>query len=400
MPRVEIWSASYGGGHDAVAKALAEAVAGALPGADVEVVDFMAVALPELKRLTERIYVLWTRYLPATYTWFYERTRPGQADEPGSLLRRGLRRVGAGRVARRLRATRPGLVFATHAVAAGVVSRVSARLRPPIPVVAAVTDHTVHAEWLHPDVALYLAPDDDTARGLVARGLAPLKVAATGMPVRQAFHEARAAAGRGELRRRLGLDAERPALLFMAGADATAPGLLSFARELAREADEAGWQAVFVAGRDERFRARLARAVAEAGGARARVLGYVERIWDWMGAVDLVVTKPGGVTTSEAVALGTPLVVYGRPVGQERDNVAFLLRHGLARHALRARDVGWILRRSAGSADEEAKGAPEGVAAGLTASHAAGHAAGWAAGLTASHAGGLTAGPAAGGVEG
>lgn len=354
MPRVEIWSASYGGGHDAVARALAESVAVAVPAAQVEIVDFMAVALPELKRLTERIYVLWTRHLPATYTWFYERTRPGRADEPGSFLRQGLRRVGAGRVTRRLLRTQPDLVLATHAVAAGVLARACGRLRPRVPVVVVITDHTVHAEWLHPGVALYLVPDDDTARGLVVRGVEPARVAPTGMPLRQAFLGQARPPARAALRRRLGLDPARPALLFMAGAEATAPGLVAFARDLAREAEAAGWQAVFVAGRDERFRRRLERALAPAGdrprGASPLLLGYVDPIADWMSAADLVVTKPGGVTTSEALALGVPLVVYGRPVGQERDNVEYLLRHGLARHILRPREIRPLLggRRSVG----------------------------------------------------
>ena len=193
-----------------------------------------------------------------------------------------------------------------------------------------VTDADVHRLWIHPGVDRYFVARDEAAALLTAVGVEPGTVEVTGIPIDPRFSER---ADRGALRRKHGLP-DGPVVLLLAGCFGVGP-----VQELAARLEQARRPAHFavVAGRNEALRGALA----SAAGPRTTVLGFTREIHEWMAAVDLLVTKPGGLTTSEALARGLPMLLVNPIPGQEERNADALLESGAAAKASSPQVLAW-----------------------------------------------------------
>lgn len=312
--------ASYGGGHAHAAAALAASLAELAPSLRVERVDVFDRISPALNEATRYAYIQCLIHVPLLWREVYERTRHVPPDSPWQLLDRAAAR----RVGRFLAGKRPRAVVATHPGPARLAGALRAAGQLDAPVFAVVTDYVVHGLWAHPGVDWYLVGHEAVRDGLTARGIDPARVAVTGIPIHPRFGRP---ADRERLRRAWQLGPE-PVVLFMAGSAGLVRGMEDACRALVQA--QGRFQLLVVAGRDGVLERRLRTAVA--GAARpARVLGFVDRVDELMSLADLLLSKAGGLTVSEALAKGLPMVIY-RPIpGQEEGNAAFLVAHGAAR---------------------------------------------------------------------
>ena len=312
--------ASYGGGHAHAAAALAASLAELAPSLRVERVDVFDRISPALNEATRYAYIQCLIHVPLLWREVYERTRHVPPDSPWQLLDRAAAR----RVGRFLAGKRPRAVVATHPGPARLAGALRAAGQLDAPVCAVVTDYVVHGLWAHPGVDWYLVGHEAVRDGLTARGIDPARVAVTGIPIHPRFGRP---ADRERLRRAWQLGPE-PVVLFMAGSAGLVRGMEDACRALVQA--QGRFQLLVVAGRDGVLERRLRAAVA--GAARpARVLGFVDRVDELMSLADLLLSKAGGLTVSEALAKGLPMVIY-RPIpGQEEGNAAFLVAHGAAR---------------------------------------------------------------------
>lgn len=261
------------------------------------------------------------RHAPALYGFAYRAT---DSIRPRSRVQRAINRVGMRRCAEYLRSARPDVVCCVHCTTAGTLSDLKAGGETRVPCLAVMTDYDTHAQWVHSHVDAYCVPSDSVRRGFVSYGVRPHRIAVTGLPVARPF---RVPYDRAALRRDLGFGTDRPVVLVMAGASAMLSGVPDIVRALVDHPRRP--RALIVCGRDARLAARVRTAVA--GDAdRFRVFGYVHIVEQLMAASDLLITKAGAVTVTEAIVRGLPLVVY-RPIpGQEESNTRYLLEHGAA----------------------------------------------------------------------
>ncbi|HEY8532105.1 MAG TPA: glycosyltransferase [Limnochorda sp.] len=318
---VILLEASYGGGHAQAAVALAASLAELEPGWRVERVDFFDLINPALNEATRYAYAQCLIHAPVLWRELYERTNHLQPESPWQQF---VNRAAARRLWRFLERRRPRVVVATHPTPAGVAGQLRADGRLGVPVFAVVTDYVVHSLWAHPHVDGYLVGAEAVREGLAARGVDPSRVAVTGIPIHPRFSKT---LDRWQVRRAWGLGPE-PVVLFMGGSTGMVRGMVEAASALARA--QGVFQLIIVAGRDPVLEGRLRAAVA-AGARPVHVLGFVDRVDELMTAADLLVSKAGGLTISEALAKGLPMLVY-RPIpGQEEGNAAFLVAHGAAR---------------------------------------------------------------------
>jgi len=160
----------------------------------------------------------------------------------------------------------------------------------------------------------------------------------TGVPVRAAFATA---SDPREARRELGVPDDVPMVLAMAGSHGSVGRLPDVARALARAPRPLA--GMLVAGHDHTLRATLERLAA---GTSLRVLGFVPDVHRLMAAADIVVTKAGGMTLAEAMAVQVPLLFYGSLPGQERRNERFAAAAGVALVARRRADLDRLLDRA------------------------------------------------------
>jgi processive 1,2-diacylglycerol beta-glucosyltransferase len=327
--RVLILTASYGSGHNEAARCVAAELA--RRGVEPIVLDhFRELVHPLFDRTTRAAYLMLLRRAPAVWGLAYALGDRLTSDSP---LTFGVSRVGARALGATLDRLAPDAVVTVHAtpaVAMAVLSRTGRRVPPHTTV---VTDFVAHSQWVAPGIDRYCVAADEVGHDLIARGIPRARVVVTGVPVRAEFA---AAPEPAQARRALGLPADVPVVLAMAGSWGSVGRLPDVARALARMSRPV--VGVLVAGHDRELRASLERI---AGGTPLRVFGFVPDVHRLMAAADLLVTKAGGMTLAEAMAVEVPLLFYGSLPGQERRNERFAAAAGVA---LVARGRGDLVR--------------------------------------------------------
>lgn len=334
--RILILSASYGAGHNQVSRAVMERVRRRDPEADVEVVDFFQFVSEPINKLTQRLYVQSVRHLPAGYGLFYKQTGHISHD---SVVQKQLNQLGKDRLLEYLGDHPADLILCTFPTPAGVLSELKQEKTVGTPVHVVITDYVVHSQWIHPYIERYYVADPSVSEGLESRGIRTDRITVTGIPIREEFSTR---IDKSEARRTLDLAEDSPVVLVMAGAFSMLGGLPEIVKVLAKI--DVPHQTVVIAGHDKRLEKKL-KTITEESRYPARVLGFVEDIKGYMNASDLLISKTGGITVSEALACGLPMVAFNVIPGQEASNCKFLLKNGAARYARDAANLEWVLTR-------------------------------------------------------
>jgi UDP-N-acetylglucosamine:LPS N-acetylglucosamine transferase len=230
------------------------------------------------------------------------------------------------RIADAIEQTGADAVVSVHPVVNHAMAQARRRLGlAGLPLVTVLTDLVdVHRFWVSREVDQYVAGSDAAAARLDALGVAPHKIATLGIPLRPAFSQCRRSAR--EMRRELGVDPDRSTILVMGGGEG-AGRIVETAQRIAGLAHRRrpDFQVLVVAGRNEVARRALERHLWPVP---ARVYGFAPNIAELMTAADVVVTKPGSLTVSEALTLGRPLVLGPPLPGQEEGNVPYVVHSG------------------------------------------------------------------------
>jgi processive 1,2-diacylglycerol beta-glucosyltransferase len=323
--KILLLSVPAGAGHTRVAQAI-HACAGQ-GAATVTHLDAMAFATPRLRRVYTDWYILLVRRAPGLWGHVYRITNAALPDGWMNRLRRWVERRDCAPLLKRIAELDPDAVVCTHFQPAELLSRQTASGAFDRPVWVQVTDFDLHRMWVHPHIAGYLVPSDEVAFHLRGHGIAANVIHVTGIPIMPAFSSR---PDRGECARSLGLDPLVTTFLLMGGGAGL--GRLS---EVARRllALPGAFQLIVVAGRNAAELAAL-QALAALHPGRLAPLGYTDQVERLMACADLAITKPGGSTTAECLAMGLPMIVNAPIPGQEERNANYLLEHGAALNAL------------------------------------------------------------------
>jgi processive 1,2-diacylglycerol beta-glucosyltransferase len=326
---VLVLHAPVGGGHKAAALALDEA--GHASGHPVEVIDALAFAPRWFARAYVESHLMSTRFARPVYGAIFAAS--DWHDPVRDLLRGMVDRSVSERLITHVLERHPAAVIATHFYPLFELGRLRLTGELDAPLVAVVTDYVAHALWVAPGVDVYCTARDGAAADLLALGVSPVAIVKTGIPVRSAFGATR--------------DWKEPCageplrVLLTSGGFGVGPilkVLRSFRGVSNVELD-------VVCGNQPSLVHRAARFVAREG-IPATVTGFATDMPDRMSRSHVVIGKSGGLTMSECLASGRPLVVVGACPGQETQNLAVLEGWGAGIRA-RARGVGHLVRELA-----------------------------------------------------
>lgn len=335
--RLLLLSVSAGAGHGRAAEAL-RTTAQARYGVEALHLDVMDYVPGAFRALYTDFYLRLVEKFPALWAQLYRITDETPPDAALARLRRAVERLNTRRLGEAIGAFAPDAIICTHFLPAELLARAQSRGRLPCPVHVQVTDFDLHALWVVPQLAGYFAASDEVALRMRARGLAADRIHVTGIPIMPAFTDV---ADRATCAAAAGLDPQRPILLLMGGGagvgalDEAAAGLLRI---------PADFQLVALAGRNEAMLQRL-QALAATQPGRLFPQGFTNTIERLMGCADLAIGKPGGLTTSECLALGLPLIVFAPIPGQEERNCDYLLENGAGLKAVDAIALEYRVRR-------------------------------------------------------
>jgi len=319
-----ILHASAGSGHKRAAEALAKAFALAQPDATLAVRDILDFTTPLFRKSYGTGYLDLVRKAPELWGYMYSQS-DRHALEP---FRQKVRAAFNDAQARAFRNFcddfKPDAAVCTHFMPLEMLSRrTGARRKERIPLYGVVTDYGVHALWIVQHVRRYFVATEESRRLLIRKGYSAEQVSVTGIPVDSIFASAEPAA---QVRARLGLRQDLPTVLIMSGGFGVGPtvDLLRSFVEL-----KGACQLLVVAGANKRLQQDVAH-VASTLECPVKVYGFVNNVHELMDAADLVVSKPGGLTTSEILAKGKPMIVVDPIPGQEQRNCEYLLEAGAA----------------------------------------------------------------------
>ena len=375
--RVLIATVTAGGGHVAAAAAMNEAWRVCRPEDTVEQVDLVKFFSPLHRKLVSDGYVSLVAHAPELWGMMFDKTDNPEVARRLNRLKRLFPSKSRGLFARFVDQFSPGVVLCTHYLPLETLSdmrrkverkkagrdggikasRQSRRRRSngealtqlqgagatPAPqpfVVSIVTDFEAHALWMDPCVDLYCVAAEETRARLIARGAAAQQVLASGIPISLKFStqpDPRAA------RKTLGVRDDLPLLLVLSGGFGMGPVAKIVA---AVDQVKQPFQAVVVTGKNEKLRRELATLDRRHP---MTVLGYASNMHELMAAADLIVTKPGGLTSSEVLAMGKPIFIVNPIPGQEAANSDFLLERGAAAKANRVEDLPYRIEQLLGA---------------------------------------------------
>ena len=336
--RILIATVTAGAGHMQAAAALEEAWRAMRPRDTIQRLDVLEFTPKLYRKVYAEGYVKLVEHAPDLWAMVFKKTDNPTLIRKLTRFRRAMAKWTTNKFIRRLKQFKPEVVLCTHFMPLEILGRLKAgaKLVPHPFTVSVVTDFEAHALWMEPAVDLYCVAAEETKARLVARGAAPDTVVVTGIPIAAKFS---ATVDASAVRRRYGLRDDLPVLLVLSGGFGMGP-VAEILRELNKLAVPV--QVVVVCGRNEELRRELA---VQERRHPTHVLGFVTNMHELMAVSDLVLTKPGGLTSSEALAMGKPMFVLNPIPGQEAANSDFLLEHGAAAKANRVEDLPFRLEK-------------------------------------------------------
>lgn len=324
MKKVLILSASVGAGHMRAADALERAFRLAAPEIKAVNVDVLNYTNPLFRRLYGKAYIEMVNSMPEVLGWMYD-----SLDRPWENERRrlALDRLNTGPLIKFLKTERPDFAVCTHFLPAEIISWLTAKKQVSFPQAVVVTDFDAHAMWLCHHYRRYFVALDETRVHLEKIGIDPAKLRVSGIPIDPVFAIPKS---RSEMRSKHGLDADRFTIIVSAGGFGVGK-IEPLLRSLAEMKTRA--QVVAICGRNadllERTE-RLAKSELNSETVVFHPIGFTSEMDELMSAADMIVGKPGGLTTSEALAKGLIFCIVNPIPGQEERNSDHLLEKGCA----------------------------------------------------------------------
>ncbi|HTK37563.1 MAG TPA: glycosyltransferase [Pyrinomonadaceae bacterium] len=320
LNRVLILSASVGNGHTIAAESLKKAFEIKHLAREIRHEDVLKFTNPLFRRLYGKAYIDLVNNIPEVLGWMYD-----QLDEPWKNEKRRLffDKLNTQLFAKMVRDYAPDCIVCTHFLPSEIVSDLKAKQKLDCPQAIVVTDFDMHALWLCRNYEHYFVALDETRAYLETLGFPSEKITVSGIPIDPVFSETKSKIA---MREKYGLEPEIPTVILSLGGFGVGriDTLFDALRTIRRPV-----QVLAMSGRNEELKRRL-EITSRISEVRIIPIGYTKAMDEYMSASDLIVGKPGGLTTCEALAKGLGFVIVNPIPGQEERNSDHLLENGAA----------------------------------------------------------------------
>ncbi|MBR5912936.1 MAG: glycosyltransferase [Selenomonadaceae bacterium] len=307
--KVLILSASIGSGHTKAAEALGKFFDG-----NVEIVDFMSQEISTLNFITKKIYLAALKFIPDLYDKLYKFTGKHKIGTLTRLITSSLIYFPFSRL---LKKFNPDVIVCTHPfpeAAASLWKFLHAKSARKFLLAAVLTDYSLHEIWIFSEVDVYFVATDAMKFKLAAQSRPNQEIYAEGIPIGAEFSKLKA------------IEHKTPTILIMGG------GLgLGSIEETLQDLNNVNLslKIFVVAGQNQNLLSRL-KSLQKKICHETEILGYVENIGELMTAADLLITKPGALTMTEAFAAGLPMILHAPIPGPEAENALYAVTNGAA----------------------------------------------------------------------
>jgi processive 1,2-diacylglycerol beta-glucosyltransferase len=337
--KVLILSASAGTGHVRAADAVLQ-ICQKHPGVgEVQHWDMLKYTTRLFRHIYSQVYLDLINKAPRMLGWIYDTFDTPWRNEK---MRMAFEKFNAGPFLKAAMAFEPDHIICTHFTPASLLGWLYEKGKIPVKPAIVVTDYDCHAMWLNRTYQQYFILLDETREFLVQLGIDPARITMSGIPIDPVFMEYKS---RAEVCRKLGLADDLFTILVSAGGYGVGPveALLTELLKIKRPV-----QLVVIAGRSEELKQHLDQIAARQNrnsSARVVPVGFTTLMDEYMATADMLLGKPGGLTTSEAMARNLPLCIVNPIPGQEERNSAHLLELGVAIRSNNLPTLAWKIQK-------------------------------------------------------
>ncbi len=322
--KVLVLSVSAGSGHTRAAQAIEQALNQEQAARDVRHIDALKYTSKVFHNLYSEAYIEMVNKAPDVLGWLYDRL-----DKPwrNLRLRLALDKLNTRPFVKMLEEYDPDIAICTHFLPAEIISWLKAKKRLGCAQAIVVTDLDVHAMWLCRHYEQYFVALEETRVHLEHLGIAGAKISVSGIPIDPVFALPKE---KSAMRRKHGLDLDKTTILVSAGGFGVGPiqNLISSAAEVRHPV-----QLLVICGHNRELKSRLDKLGANFSSNRSlaiKTFGYTREMDELMAAADILLGKPGGLTTADGLSKGLVMVIVNPIPGQEERNADHLLEEGVA----------------------------------------------------------------------
>jgi processive 1,2-diacylglycerol beta-glucosyltransferase len=314
QPKVLLFTASFGNGHNQVSHALKHTFQEFGIGT-VDIYDLYAEAYPYWNEAAKFLYKQSFSVGSSLYKMFFYGMDRIYSTKAGKLYCR----IGEKKLEAIIEEKQPDIVITTFPVS--TVPEWRRRSGRSFKIYTVITDYCLHSTWVHPEIDRYYAATEDVKQKIMASGVPCDKVYVSGIPIRKAFETEQS---KSQLLRKYNLNPQAKRLLIMAGAQGVVKNIKWIAAQLLEQSDI---ELVIVCGKNEQLYNQLHKLQLRYHN-QLKLFGYMEDVHELYELADIMITKPGGITLSETIATKLPTILY-RPVpGQEKENSLYFCKIG------------------------------------------------------------------------
>lgn len=312
--KILVITGSFGNGHLKVTDNLVDELSDY--NVDILVHDLFLEAHPKLTKVAQAWYINSFTYFRTAYSMFYY-------NQPEKVDRCFYNNYGMKRLLYLIDKHRPDMVLSTFPTP--VLRKIKRYINRDIKIHTVITDYRFHKNWLIKDSDYYYVGSDVLKRELNLHGMDEDKISVTGIPVEKKFSKK---VDRDGFLSGKGLDPSKDTIMIATGAFGVMKGFESVIETLARKEDT---QVVIICGNNVSLKTQLENALCDQS--NVCVIGYTTEMNEWMAVSDVLVTKPGGITITEALTRNVPMILYNPAPGQEKENALLFEGNDLARIA-------------------------------------------------------------------
>ncbi|NTW72427.1 MAG: galactosyldiacylglycerol synthase [Eubacteriaceae bacterium] len=333
MSKVLIFTASTGGGHNIAANSLKEHFESC--GYEAVKVDAFKETNQLLDKVMSKGYENIVKISPKTYGRMYKVANNKTITHYAGAL---ITDIMDKNLLSIIREQKPDLILATHPIVTNVLGTLKEEGEFDIPIISIVTDYMIHNAYIHKCINAYVVGSEYTKETMMERGVDPSIIFTYGIPVRKAFLDHKKEAVKDYT-----VDLS---VLLMAGSMGTLQMEKAF---ISLVKSKYYLKIMVVCGNNTRVKGRIDRIMEEpVENKKIEVYGFVENISELMDRADLIITKPGGLTTTESIIKNIPMIIPYFIPGQEEENADFLIETGMALKVDKIKDltevVGYLVK--------------------------------------------------------
>jgi processive 1,2-diacylglycerol beta-glucosyltransferase len=307
-------------GHHRAAMAIEKALRHFNPEAQVYSINSFHYTNPILERVINKTYISIIKRTPEVWEYLYDNPKVVRNTQ---ALKEMMHRYNSSKMKNLIEDFSPDVVACTQAFPCGMVADYKSTFKKDLPLVGILTDFYPHSYWIYDAVNIYVVASDDAKDRLIANGVPPGKIQVLGIPIDIRFNYQYDKTG---IYKGLGLDETKKTVLIMGGSGGLGP-IKRIVFAFNRISHDI--QIVVVSGTNSRLNAYLRRRIKRIN-RKIVIIGYTDNIDELMSIADIIITKAGGLTVSEALAKKVPIIIINPIPGQESKNTEFLLKQGAA----------------------------------------------------------------------